>query len=165
MGRPPRFAPRSPASESSLRLHVTSALAACPPTLAIAACLRQAVGTRGGSTIAILPTPNAARLGISRMISKQLLEMLVCPETRQSLSPAPQSLIERLNRAIAARSLRNQSGQVVENPLVAGLVQGWVDALSDHRRHSDHAVDRGDRGRPASQRPESELAVWDSIPR
>lgn len=57
------------------------------------------------------------------MVSKELLEILVCPETRQSLTPAAPELVARLNAAIATGQLTNRSGQAVKQKLSAGLVR------------------------------------------
>ncbi len=53
----------------------------------------------------------------------RLLKMLVCPEDRTPLDLAEPQLMDRLNRAVAARQVRNRSGQLVERRLEAGLVR------------------------------------------
>ncbi len=57
------------------------------------------------------------------MLNSELLEMMCCPETHQSLRLAAPELIERLNRQVAVRSLRNRAGQPVGESLSAGLVR------------------------------------------
>lgn len=57
------------------------------------------------------------------MVSKELLEILVCPETRQPLTPAPDDLIARLNASIAAGQLTNRAGQAVKQKLSSGLIR------------------------------------------
>lgn len=57
------------------------------------------------------------------MVSKELLEILVCPETRQPLTPAAPDVVARLNAAIAAGQLTNRSGQAVKQKLSGGLVR------------------------------------------
>jgi len=57
------------------------------------------------------------------VIQKDLLEILACPETRQPLREAEPSLVERLNRKIAAGELTNAGGRPVEEPLEAALVR------------------------------------------
>lgn len=57
------------------------------------------------------------------MVDAELLEILVCPETKQSLRPADGPLLERLNEAVARGSLRNRGGEAVDEPLDAGLVR------------------------------------------
>ncbi|HUT12656.1 MAG TPA: hypothetical protein VMY42_19325 [Thermoguttaceae bacterium] len=57
------------------------------------------------------------------MIDKQLLEILVCPENRTSLSLAEDELLARLNRAIAAGKIKNRGGQPLQQQLGGGLVR------------------------------------------
>ncbi|MDG2335956.1 MAG: hypothetical protein P8Q97_17215 [Myxococcota bacterium] len=56
-------------------------------------------------------------------ISEELLEILVCPETRQSVAPAENDLITRLNAAIKSGDLRNRGGDAVSDALQEGLVR------------------------------------------
>jgi uncharacterized protein len=57
------------------------------------------------------------------LVDQSLLEILVCPETKQPLRVADAGLIERLNAQVAAGSLANRAGQPVTEPLVEGLVR------------------------------------------
>ncbi len=57
------------------------------------------------------------------MISKELLDLLVCPENRTPLTPADDELLAKLNRAIAAGSVKNRSGQQVSESLSGALVR------------------------------------------
>ena len=57
------------------------------------------------------------------MIDKDLLKILVCPENRTPLRLADESLLDRLNRAVAAGMLKNRVGQPVQSPLEGGLVR------------------------------------------
>lgn len=57
------------------------------------------------------------------MIDRDLLKMLVCPESRLPLDEADPSLLARLNAAIRAGQVRNQGGQTLERPLEGGLVR------------------------------------------
>ena len=57
------------------------------------------------------------------MIDPELLEILACPETKQPVRLAEAELVERLNGAIAERRLTNREGQVVTEPIQAGLVR------------------------------------------
>ena len=57
------------------------------------------------------------------MIAKELLDILVCPETRQPLREAPPEVLAHLNAAIASGALVNRSGQRVEERLAGGLVR------------------------------------------
>lgn len=57
------------------------------------------------------------------MIDAELLEILVCPETKQPVHVADAALLARINRAIEAGSLANRGGDVVRKPLDGGLVR------------------------------------------
>lgn len=57
------------------------------------------------------------------MISKELLEILVCPEDHSSLALADARLVAELNQRIAAGNLRNKVGELVERQLDGGLVR------------------------------------------
>lgn len=57
------------------------------------------------------------------IISDELLEILVCPIDRTPLVRADDALVERVNRAIAQRRLRNKAGETLEKPLDAGLLR------------------------------------------
>ena len=56
-------------------------------------------------------------------VSPELLEILVCPETRQPVAMAPDDLIARLNGEIASGSLRNRGGATVESAIAEGLLR------------------------------------------
>ena len=56
-------------------------------------------------------------------VSNDLLEILVCPETRQSVTPADDELLARLNAAASEGHLRNRGGETVSGPLSEGLVR------------------------------------------
>lgn len=56
------------------------------------------------------------------MISKELLDILVCPERRTPLSLADDRLLAALNRAVAEGLLKNRAGDRVDKPLEGGLV-------------------------------------------
>lgn len=57
------------------------------------------------------------------MIDQKLLEILVCPETRLPVRPAPPELIERLNAAAAEKRLTMRNGRIVEGKLDGGLLR------------------------------------------
>lgn len=57
------------------------------------------------------------------MISRELLELLCCPETHQPVREAEAALIERLNTQVAAGTLKNRAGQPVTDKLDGGLVR------------------------------------------
>ncbi len=56
-------------------------------------------------------------------ISPELLEILVCPETRQPVTPAESGVIESLNTSIKAGRLRTRGGDAVSDPIQEGLVR------------------------------------------
>ena len=55
------------------------------------------------------------------MISRELLELLVCPETKQGLSLAGEAFISELNGRIAEGALKNRGGNKVSEKLDGGL--------------------------------------------
>ena len=56
-------------------------------------------------------------------VSQELLEILVCPETKQAVRPAAADLLARLNDAVRAGRVRTRGGRAVTEPLVEGLVR------------------------------------------
>ena len=58
-----------------------------------------------------------------------LLEILVCPETKQSLHMAELSLLERLNASISDGSVTNRRGDLVSTLIEEGLVREDRDML------------------------------------
>ena len=56
-------------------------------------------------------------------ISDELLEILVCPETRQPVAPAAGELIDQLNQEIESGRLRNRGGDKLSQPIQEGLVR------------------------------------------
>ena len=56
-------------------------------------------------------------------ISPDLLEILVCPETRQPVAEADSEVIAKLNAEIEAGRLRNRGGDKVSDPIVEGLLR------------------------------------------
>jgi uncharacterized protein YbaR (Trm112 family) len=57
------------------------------------------------------------------MISKQLLDDLICPERRTPLSLADERLLAALNHAVAQKQLKNRAGEHMEKSLDGGLVR------------------------------------------
>ena len=57
------------------------------------------------------------------MVDPELLQILVCPETRQPVRLADGDILVRLNSAIEAGSVVNQGGQEVREPIEEGLVR------------------------------------------
>jgi uncharacterized protein YbaR (Trm112 family) len=57
------------------------------------------------------------------MVNPELLEILVCPETKQTLTVADQETLARVNRAVESGSLVNQGGNRVKDRIEEGLVR------------------------------------------
>ena len=57
------------------------------------------------------------------MIDAELIEILACPETKQPVRLADAELVERVNAAVAAGTLKNRDGQSVTEPIQAGLIR------------------------------------------
>jgi len=56
-------------------------------------------------------------------ISSELLEILVCPETKQPVALAGEEILAQLNEKVAAGSVRNRGGDKVERPITEGLIR------------------------------------------
>jgi uncharacterized protein YbaR (Trm112 family) len=56
-------------------------------------------------------------------VSPELLEILVCPETKQPVSIAGDDVLAPLNEKIEAGSLRNRGGDPVTKAVTEGLVR------------------------------------------
>lgn len=56
-------------------------------------------------------------------MTEDLLKILCCPETHQSLTRADAGLIARLNEQIKASALKNRSGKPVAEAIDGGLVR------------------------------------------
>lgn len=57
------------------------------------------------------------------MLDPDLLEILVCPETKEPVHLADSSLLERMNRAIREGRATNRGGKALTEPLEAALVR------------------------------------------
>lgn len=57
------------------------------------------------------------------MVDPDLLEILVCPETKQAVMPADPELLDRINASMARGDVRNRAGHQVEEPLEEALVR------------------------------------------
>lgn len=57
------------------------------------------------------------------MVNPELLEILVCPETKQGLSMAASDTLDRVNEAVDAKTLQNQGGDRVKDRIEEGLVR------------------------------------------
>ena len=58
-----------------------------------------------------------------QMVHPDLLEILVCPETRQPLTMAGSEILDRVNQAVEGKALRNQGGDRVSERIEEGLVR------------------------------------------
>ncbi len=56
-------------------------------------------------------------------VSSELLEILVCPESKQPVAQAPEGVLAKLNAAIESGALRNRGGEPVKKPLTEGLLR------------------------------------------
>ena len=56
-------------------------------------------------------------------VNPELLEILVCPESRQPVFTAPEETLAKLNAEISAGRLRNRGGEKVEAAIREGLVR------------------------------------------
>lgn len=56
-------------------------------------------------------------------VNPELLEILVCPETKQPVREASADVLARLNAEIEAGRLRNRGGEPVKNAIAEGLVR------------------------------------------
>lgn len=57
------------------------------------------------------------------MLDPELLDILVCPETRTPLRMAGDDLLTALNRAVEGGMVRNRGGELLTDPVTAGLVR------------------------------------------
>jgi uncharacterized protein YbaR (Trm112 family) len=55
-------------------------------------------------------------------MDRKLLDILCCPQTKQSLALMGAAELEALNRAIAAGSVKRGDGGAVDGPIKQGLV-------------------------------------------
>jgi uncharacterized protein YbaR (Trm112 family) len=56
-------------------------------------------------------------------IDNELLEILVCPESQQTVKLATAETLQRLNSEIDAARLRNRGGDVVDKHIEEGLLR------------------------------------------
>ena len=57
------------------------------------------------------------------MISEELLNIIVCPETKQDLVIAENGIVEKINTLIENGELQNRSKQKVTEKIDGGLIQ------------------------------------------
>ncbi len=72
-----------------------------------------------------------------------LLEILRCPETRQTLTEADAAFVDDLNRRIAEGSVVDRAGQVVSEPVDGALLRedgAWLYVIRDQT--PDMVIDR-----------------------
>lgn len=56
-------------------------------------------------------------------VSQELLEILVCPETKQRVSVATDAIISQINTRIDSGDLRNRGGDALGKPVTEGLLR------------------------------------------
>ena len=57
------------------------------------------------------------------MIDQELLDILACPETKEGVSLADQSLIDKINDKIKAGEIKNRGGEDVTESIDGGLLR------------------------------------------
>jgi len=57
------------------------------------------------------------------MVDPELLEILVCPESKSPVHLADEALLERVNRAVTEARMVTRGGRTLTEPLEAGLVR------------------------------------------
>jgi uncharacterized protein YbaR (Trm112 family) len=57
------------------------------------------------------------------MVDQELLDILVCPENKTPVKMVGADVVERVNAAIKAGSLKNRGGAKVEETIDAGLLR------------------------------------------
>ena len=57
------------------------------------------------------------------MVNPELLEILVCPETKQALRVADVETLDQVNQAVENKGLKNQGGNRVKGRIEEGLVR------------------------------------------
>ena len=66
---------------------------------------------------------------MQRVIDQNLLDILVCPETKQSLQVADAGVLEKLNASITAGSVTNRGGEAVTVEVSEALIREDGDVL------------------------------------
>lgn len=56
-------------------------------------------------------------------LDEDLLELMVCPDSREKLALADASMVAKLNARVEAGNLKNRAGNVVDKKLDAALVR------------------------------------------
>jgi uncharacterized protein len=65
----------------------------------------------------------------SKMVDQELLDILVCPETKQALRVADAEVLRHLNEAIGRGTVTNRGGRTLDEPVSEGLVREDGDLL------------------------------------
>jgi uncharacterized protein YbaR (Trm112 family) len=60
---------------------------------------------------------------MTNMIDKELLAILCCPETKQSVTLADSVLVEKLNTEVTRGRLKNKGMKVVSEQMDGGLIR------------------------------------------
>jgi len=68
-------------------------------------------------------------------MNPELLEILVCPETKQTLRVVEDEVLERVNRAVEQGTLHTRGGDKVKEPLEEGLLREDGEILYPVRDH------------------------------
>ena len=68
-----------------------------------------------------MPDPNTSRPTVN--IDKDVLAILCCPETKQPVNLADETLIKTLNEAVRQGMLKNKAKKPVTESLDAGLIR------------------------------------------
>lgn len=58
-----------------------------------------------------------------RMVSKELLDILCCPETKQDVEYTEGDIIKKINEEIKKGNVINRGGESVKEPIDAGLLR------------------------------------------
>jgi uncharacterized protein YbaR (Trm112 family) len=70
-----------------------------------------------------LPTKTSGKVEKTEMIDKELLDILACPETKEPVHLAEQTLVDELNARIERGEVSNRGGDKVEKKMDGGLVR------------------------------------------
>lgn len=83
------------------------------------------------------------------MIDSGIVDILACPATHRGLRPLPAEKLQRLNELVAARTAVYTDGDLIDEPLQAGLITD--NATLIYRVDDDIPVLLVERGIPARQ--------------
>ena len=57
------------------------------------------------------------------MFNKELLNMLCCPETKQSVAPIDAAAVQKINDGIKSQTISNRGGNIVKEEIGGGLLR------------------------------------------